>query len=85
MRLVIYSDMPKIYHGCGYKKSNGLNMIINRANNETCHSPTHMAYWKFRDTKKHKVSNKRYLTRSLWEELKENGQLFRYKCFFVSR
>ena len=22
-------DMPKIYHSCGYKKSNGLNMIIN--------------------------------------------------------
>ena len=38
-------DMQKIYHGCGIrKKSNGLNELINQANNEICSSPTHLAY-----------------------------------------
>ena len=56
-------NMLKIYHGCDIrKKSNGLNELINQANNEICISSMHLAYWKFHDTKKHKTSNKRYLT-----------------------
>ena len=39
-------DIPKIYHGCGFKKNGGFNEVIDRANGEM-----HMAYWKFHDTK----------------------------------
>ena len=73
-------DLAKIYHGCGVtKKSNGFNDLIDRANDERCTSPTHVAYWKFRDTKKHKLSNKRYLTCGLMIELTEKGLLISYK------
>ena len=62
-------DLPKIYHGFGVrKKSNGFNELIDQANDERCSSPTHVAYWKFCDAKKHKVSNKRYLTRDFLKE-----------------
>ena len=44
-----------------------------------CSSSTHMAYWKVRDTKKHKMSNKRYLTRGILKELTEKGLLISYK------
>ena len=38
-------NIPKIYHGCGIiKKNNGLNELINQANDEICSSPTHLAY-----------------------------------------
>ena len=40
----------------------------------------YVAYWKPRNTKKHKTSNRRYLTRSLIKELKDKGHLFHYKC-----
>ena len=74
-------NMLKIYNGCDIrKKSNGLNELINRANNEICISSMHLAYWKFHDTKKHKTSNKRYLTCCFLKELKEKGLLFSYKC-----
>ena len=54
-------NIPKIYHGCGIrKKSNGLNELINQANDEICSSPMHLAYQRFHDTKKHKTSNKKY-------------------------
>ena len=73
-------DLPKIYHGCGVrKKSNGFNELIDRANDERCYSPTHAAYWKFRDTKKHKVSNKRYLRRGFLKKLTDKGLLISYK------
>ena len=66
--------LPEIYHGCGVrKKSNGFNELIDRANDERCSSLTHVAYWKSCDTKKHKVSNKRYLTRDFLKELTEKG------------
>ena len=49
-------NLPKIYHGCGVmKKSNGFNELIDRVNDERCSSLIHVAYWKFRDLKKHKV------------------------------
>ena len=73
-------DLPKIYHGCGFKKSNGIRELINHTSNETCISLTHMGYWKFCNTKRHKMSSKRYLTRSFLKELKANGKLFIYKC-----
>ena len=73
-------DMPKVYHVCSLRKSGGLNELINQANGKMCSSPTHMAYWKFWDTKKHKTSNKRYLTHSFLKELHEKGLLFKYKC-----
>ena len=38
-----------------------------------CFTPSHMAYWKFHDTKKHKMSNKIYLTRSFLKELTKKG------------
>ena len=40
---------------------------------------THVAYWKFHGTKKHKVSDKRHLTRSFLRELTEKGLLISYK------
>ena len=40
----------------------------------------HVAYWKPHNTKKHKTSNRRYLTCSLIKELKDKGKLFLYKC-----
>ena len=67
------SDIPKNYHGCGFKKSNGIRELINQTNHETCITPTHMGYWKLSNTKKHKMSSKRYLTRSFLKELKANG------------
>ena len=74
-------DMPNIYYGYGIrKKSNGFNELINWANNEICSSPMHLAYWKFCETKKHKVSNKRYLAHGFLKELKEKGLLFSYNC-----
>ena len=67
-------DMQKNYHGCGIrKKSNGLNELVNQANNEICRSPTHLAYSKFCDTKKHKTSNKRYLTCSFLNKLRKRN------------
>ena len=73
-------DLPKIYHGCGFNKSNGMRKSVNCTSNETCISPTHMYYWKVCNTKKHKMSSKRYLTHSFLKELKANGQLFSYEC-----
>ena len=73
-------DLPKIYHGCGFKKSNGIRKLINHTSNETCINPTHMAYWKFCNIKRHKISSKRYITCSFLKELRANGQLFSYKC-----
>ena len=29
-------DLPKIYHGCGFKKSHGLRELIDHTSNETC-------------------------------------------------
>ena len=72
--------MPKVYHICGLRKSGGLNELINQTKCKTCSSPTHMAYWKFQDTKKHKTSSKRYLTYSFLKELHEKGLLLKYKC-----
>ena len=76
MKLVLvkvdhYPDfgIPKIYHGCGFKENSGFNELIDQANGEMCSSPTHMVYWKFRDTKRHKVSNKRYVTYRFLKEL----------------
>ena len=78
-------NLPKIYHGCGVrKKCNGFNELIDQANDERCSSLTHVAYWKFRDTKKHKVSNKRYLTRSFLKELTEKGLLITYKPIYFT-
>ena len=73
-------DLPKIYYGCCFKKSNRLRELINCTSNETCISLTHMGYWKFHNTKQHKMSSKRYLTCSFLKELKANEQLFSYKC-----
>ena len=61
------------------KKSNGFNKLIDRANDKMCSSSTHMVYWKVRDTKKHKMSNKRYLTHGFLKELTEKGLLISYK------
>ena len=73
-------DLPKIYQGCGVrKKSNRFNELIDWGNDERCSSLTHVAYWKFHDTKKHKVSNKRYLIHGFLKELTETGSLISYK------
>ena len=73
-------DLSKIYHGRGVReKSNGFNELIDWGNDERCSSLTHVAYWKFRNTKKHKVSNKRYLTRGFLKERTEKGLLISYK------
>ena len=73
-------DLPKIYHGCGFNKSNGMRKLINRTSNEICISPTHIVIGGFVTQKKHKMSSKRYLTRSFLMELKANRQLFSYEC-----
>ena len=73
-------ELAKICHGCCFKKSNGIRELINCTSNETCISPNHMGYSKFHNTKQHKMSSKRYLTRSFLKELKANEQLFSYKC-----
>ena len=70
------SDLSKIYHGCGFKKRNRTMELINCTSNKTYVSLTHMGYWKFCNIKRHKMSTKRYLTRSFLKELKANGQLF---------
>ena len=72
-------DIPKIYHGCGFKKNDGFNELIDRANGKMCSSPAHMVYWKFCNIKRHKVSNERYVTRSFLKELIEKGYLICYK------
>ena len=72
-------DIPKIYHDCGFKKNGGFNELIDRANGKMCSSPTHMVYWKFRDIKRHKVSNERYVTHSFLKELIEKEYLICYK------
>ena len=73
-------DLPKIYHGCGVrKKSNRFNELTDRGNNERCSSLTHVMFWKFHDTKKHKVSHKRYLAHGFLKELTEKGSLISYK------
>ena len=73
-------DLPKICHGCGFNKSNGMRKLINHTSNETCVSPTHMCYWELCNTKKHNMSSKRYLTGSFLKELKAKGQLLNYEC-----
>ena len=73
-------DMLKIFHGCGIrKKSNWFNELIDRANDGICSSSVHMTYWKFCDTKKDKMCNKRYVTCRFLKELAEKGLLISYK------
>ena len=73
-------NLPKIYHGCGVRREeNGFNELIDRPNSEAYITPTHLAHWKFHKTKKHEVSNKRYLTRSFLKELREKELLYAYK------
>ena len=82
-KIAHYPDIgaPQIYHGCGLvRQENGLNEIIDLKNGWGCRSPTHASYWKFRNTKRHKVSNIRYLTNGFARELKDKGQFFSYKC-----
>ena len=66
-------DIPEIYHGRGIKKNRGSNELMDQANSEMCSRPTHMTYWKFCNTKRHKVSNKRYVIRSFLKELNRKG------------
>ena len=81
-KIAHYPDIgtPQIYHGCGLvRQENGLNEIIDLKNGWGCRSPTHVPYWKFCNTKRHTVSNIRYLTCGFVRELKDKGQFFSYK------
>ena len=66
-------DITKIYHGRGIKKNRGSNELMDQANSEMCPRPTHMTYWKFCNTKRRKVSNKRYVIRCFLKELNRKG------------
>ena len=71
----------QIYCGCGLvRQENGLNEIIDLKNGWGCRSPTHIPYWKFHNTKRHKVHSIRYITPGFVRELQDKGQFFSYKC-----
>ena len=82
-KIAQYPDigMPQIYHGCGLvRQENGLNEITKLKNSWGCRSPTQVLYWKFLNTKRHKVSSVRYLTCGFLRPLQYKGQFFSYKC-----
>ena len=70
-------DLTKVYHGSGKKGKGWFNPLIDLKDvDDCCISPTHHVFRKYKDTKKNKVRNGRYFTRSFNKGLKQKGYLW---------
>ena len=58
----------KLYHGCEIKDANCFNILIDKY--YPCLLPTHCVHWFHANTKKFKMKNTRYITRSFYNTLK---------------
>ena len=72
-KIVNYPELEttKLYHGYGIRHSNGFNISINKS--YPCLSPAHCIYWFYVNTKRFKMTNKRYIIRSFYNILKQKG------------